>query len=634
MTDTQTELPTEFAGYRLPERDIELLTKEYGHLDPDTFRAGAETIAAAFANGVIPEDRPGTEPWAKLWDELQGKKPDEIPDALHDSLLSIDDEIRMGVYSYLSLAVQKLSTQYQSMKLGGKTNQARTKRITSGMIISPDPALKLQIEGEMIPDKRPLVLRMGNIEALVLNWLDGHGKFVHTPEESLYYLWDDRHKLYELDTERWEAFLHTLTGINPANTVFSQVKASAKTAAINNAENVTVVRMAHYDRDTQILRVSRFDGTVYALDGETITEETNGAGPVLFYDMPTWQPYKLEETTFDYLAKIGSLPIWDHDRDLYGWAFQVWLQTLFFSELCPTKPLLVMLGEKGSGKSMGLRLVLRLLFGEFAEVSGIPDKPDAFAVAANHYHLYALDNMDTLEGWMRDKLARISTGGMDEYRKLYTSKELGILRYRCWVAITARTPDTLRRDDIADRLLLLPLKRIEDDQRGRELEFMEWAEHNRNAFWTFLLARLNLVVARLRGGSIPVISPLRMADWEALGRIISDLNGKLDLWERLVILLKDEQKTFLADGEVIIEGIEAWLNNPLNPQKWVTARELYKEGQELLFGMNKPDSDWPRSVKAFGWRLKNIHDYLKIRFGMKMVSVQNGRMQKYWFDHV
>jgi len=631
MTDPATATITEFAGYRLPERDIETLGREYGHLDPVAFRAGAETIAAAFANGVVPEDAPATEPWVKLWNDLQGKKPDEIADALHDSLLSIEDELRMGVYSYLSLAVQKLSTQYQSMKLGGKTSQARQKRITSGLIISPDPALKLQIEGEMIPDKRPLVLRMGNIEAIVLNWLGDHGKFVRTPEESLFYLWEDHHKLFELDSERWEAFLHTLTGVNPANNVFNQIKAAAKTAGINNADLVEVVRMAHYDKETQILRVSRFDGIVYALDGETIQEETNGAGPVLFYDMSTWQPYALEETTYDYLAKIGSLPIWEHDRELYGWAFQVWLQTLFFSELCPTKPILVMLGEKGSGKSMGLRLVMRLLFGNFAEVSGIPDKPDAFAVAANHYHLYALDNMDTLESWMRDKLARISTGGMDEYRKLYTSKDLGILRYRCWVAITARTPDTLRRDDIADRLLLLPLKRIEDDQRGRELEFMDWAAHNRNAFWTHLLERLNAIVARLRGGSIPVISPLRMADWEAIGRIISDLNNHLDLWERLVMLLKDEQKSFLADGEVIIEGIEAWLNNPLNPKKWVTARELYKESQDLLFGANKPDSDWPRSVKAFGWRLKNIHDYLKIRFGMKTVEVKVG--MKYWFEH-
>ncbi len=55
---------------------------------------------------------------------------------------------------------------------------------------------------------------------------------------------------------------------------------------------------------------------------------------------------------------------------------------------------------------------------------------------------------------------------MDEYRKLYTSKEMGILKYRCWIAVTARTPDTLRRDDLADRLLLLPLNRVEDADRA------------------------------------------------------------------------------------------------------------------------------------------------------------------------
>ena len=42
--------------------------------------------------------------------------------------------------------------------------------------------------------------------------------------------------------------------------------------------------------------------------------------------------------------------------------------------------------------------------------------------------------------------------------------------YRCWLAFTARTPDTLRRDDLADRLLLLPVSRIGDKERLRETD--------------------------------------------------------------------------------------------------------------------------------------------------------------------
>lgn len=282
------------------------------------------------------------------------------------------------------------------------------------------------------------------------------------------------------------------------------------------------------------MRISRFDGTVYVLDGNNITTETNGQGPVLFYDFPTWQPYQPDPIDVDYLDTISQIPFWKDRADLYSWLFQVWVQTLFFTELCPTRPIMVFLGEKGSGKSMALMLLMKLLFGQFADVSGVPEKPDALTVAAHYYHLYVMDNMDTLESWMRDKLARISTGATDEYRKLYTSKEMGIIRYRTWLAITARTPDTLRRDDLADRTIILPLRRIPDDQREQGLNFMEWVEKNRNGFGFELLNRLNRVVDKLRAGAIPVGSPLRMADWETLGRIISQINNKNALWDEIV----------------------------------------------------------------------------------------------------
>lgn len=632
MTTTTTAILTDFAGETLPGRDAEILTAEYGQFDQAKWRDDAEALATAALNHILPDGAAvSTEPWMTLFLAIESRPREEIEDAIYDALNgSLQGEVRAAVYSYLSLMIHHAATRYQAMKLGAQANPNKQKRITSRLIESPDAALKRQIENELIPDKRPAIIRHQNIEALLVDWLARHGKFVRS-EDNYYYLYHDDHKLYDLETERWQAFLHTLTGVNPAMSGFGLIVSGAKTAANNHAETVPVVKFSHYDRDTRTLRVSRFDGVVYVLDGQTITTETNGDGPVLFYDFPSWQPYDLGSGG-DYLNELAQIPHWKNEPDLYSWVFQVWAQTLFFTELCPTRPIIMILGEKGSGKSMALRLLMKLLFGQFADVSGVPEKPDALSVAAHYYHLYVMDNMDTLEPWMRDKLARISTGATDEYRKLFTSKEMGIIRYRTWLAITARTPDTLRRDDLADRVIILPLKRIPDDQRGRELEFTEWVEQNRSGFWFEMLTRLNRIVAQLRGGSIPLASPLRMADWEALGRVISEMDGKTDLWDRLVEMIRHEQHSFLADGEVIIEAIEAWLINPINLNRWVTARELYTESQELLFGASRPDSDWPRSVRSFGWRLKNIADYLKTRFGMKTVDVRGGAMVKYSFE--
>ena len=631
---TQTSVITEFAGETLPGNDAEILLAEYGHVDPAQWRADAELIAAACINKILPTAEVIFEPWRELYQAAKSK-PDQVEDAIYEALKLIQPPLQTAVFSFLSLMIGKLATRTHAASMGNALGPNKKRRITTNLLQAPDPTLRTEIENELINQKSPGLIRNSNAANLMLNWLQSNGRFLKS-EEALYYLYNNEHRLFDLDTESWEAFLHTLTGVNPGASVFVQLAAAAKTAAILNAENVPVMKFAHYDDESQILRVSRFDGVVYVLDGTNILTEANGAGPVVFYDFPSWRPYSVEETNYDYLAHIGNLPSWRASPDLYSWVFQVWIQTLFFTELCPTRPIIVLLGEKGSGKSMALRLLQKLLFGPFADISGIPDKPDAFAVAASHYHLYALDNMDTLEPWMRDKLARISTGATDEYRKLYTSKELGIIRYRTWLAITARTPDTLRRDDLADRIVILPLQRLSDDQRGRELDFMQWATANRNQFWGCLLKQLNLVVAALRAGSIPVASPLRMADWEALGRIISMVHDKTDQWDTLVNMIKSEQGNFLAEGEIVIEAIDVWLTNPgslLTPNvgRWVTARELYVESQQLLFPGSKPDSDWPRSVKSFGWRLKNIGDFLKDRYGMKTMDFRN--QTKYCFDH-
>ena len=630
MLDTTTAI-TDFAGETLPGQDAEILRAAFGQYDENVWRADAEAIASAILNNILPDIPISTEPWLTLYRAAE-ENPDQIEDAMYDALnTQYQGVLQVAIYSYLSLMIQRVATRYNATKLGAQVNQQKQKRITSKLIASFDPGLKRAIENELIPDKRPAVVRHGNIEALIVDWLAQHGKFVAS-EEGYYYLYQDEHKLYDIQTERWEAFLHRLTGVNPAVSAFRIIASAAKTSAIQYAEWIPVVKFAHYDRDTRTLRVSRFDGTVYVLNGDEIKTETNGEGPVLFYDFPAWQPYQLDPIDMDYLDTISQMPFWKDRTDLYSWLFQVWIQTLFFTELCPTRPIMVFLGEKGSGKSMALRLLMKLLFGKFADVSGVPEKPDALTVAAHYYHLYVMDNMDTLEPWMRDKLARISTGATDEYRKLFTSKEMGIIRYRCWLAITARTPDTLRRDDLADRTVILPLTRIPDDQRGQELNFIEWIEKNRNGFWFEILNHLNRIVAELRSGTIPVGSPLRMADWETLGRIISQVNGKIALWDEIVNSIKGEQRDFLAEGEVIIEAIEAWLGNPQNVGRWVTARELYVESQYLLFGNNKPDSDWPRSVKSFGWRLRNTADYLKQRFGMETMDYGGRTMTKYCFE--
>lgn len=482
----------------------------------------------------------------------------------------------------------------------------------------PDPDFRKRILAalrELASDGKkrlPADIRRENAGRLLLTWLAQHGGFVQTPGDDRFYFYRPERRLYNLESDRWAAWLYAATGANPAGTDYAHLAADCKTAAMA-APQREVVRVAAWDDEAQVLRVSRFDGTVYKLDGAEIREEANGEA-VLFNDDPMWTPYRPDFDGTGTLRKYTTeLPNWPTDtEEMYGLALRVWELSTYFTELCPTRPMAVKIGEKGSGKTMTWRLFLRFLLGPFAEVSGTPDKPDGFTAAAAATHVLVLDNLDDFRGWLRDKLARLSTGAVDEYRRLYTSNEVGRVRYRCWLAFTSRTPDTLRRDDLADRLLLLPVERIESDALRAERDFLHQATQDRDKWWGDVLTILNTTVTAIRRGELEGKSTLRMADWESLGRLIAKAENAGEEWTAFVEQLGKAQADFLLEGDLIVEGLNLWMDQKdgqgieVNHGREVTAKMLHQDLTGLLFGDKKPSSDWPKSAVGFGRRLASI----------------------------
>jgi hypothetical protein len=257
-------------------------------------------------------------------------------------------------------------------------------------------------------------------------------------------------------------------------------------------------------------------------------------------------------------------------------------------------------------------MLLRLLFGPGGEVAGTPDRPDGFTAAAAACHILALDNLDQFTGWLRDKIARLTTGAVDFYRRLYTSNEMGRVTYRCYLACTARTPDTLRRDDLADRLLILPVTRVEDPEP--ESILLHNAQALRNAWWGDVLTALNQVVALIRHEGLPTKARLRMADFESFAQVVAKATGQDKVWERTVRALESAQAQFLLDGEPIVDGLCRWLQEPGNEKREMTARELYEELTGSLFGDDRPGGGWYKSPQSFAKKLANIRRDLRVIF--------------------
>jgi hypothetical protein len=468
--------------------------------------------------------------------------------------------------------------------------------------------------------KANIRVRRAKAGTLALRGLKEHGFFARSETNALYYFYAPERRAYNLDHEAFKILLYKFTGVNPESHDFRFILADCRAAAAE-ADVRKVVKVAYWDGEEETLRVSRFDGTVYVLTGEEIREEENGK-TVIFEDDPTWAPYTASPgENGSTLAWLAGLANWVEDREASELAYTAWLLSTFFTELCPTRPILLLAGEMGSGKTMLLRLTMKLLFGPAAEVAGLPDRPDDFRAAAAAQHILAIDNLDEFVPWIRDKLARLATGGVDYARKLYTTNEKFLIRYRAWVAATSHDPETFRRNDLADRLLLLRLQRIPEGDWKPERRFLEQAKEFRPWFWGDVLWYLNRVVARIRREGLPDAASIRLGDWESLGRVIAKEMGKEAIWDRVIANLASAQASLLTEEEPLVEALLMWLED--NQGKEVMGHELYQELTRLYWGERKPSPDWPKNAKWMGRKLEELRESLARIYGVRFVKRYN-----------
>jgi len=619
----------------------------YGGLPTVPWCKGLE-IAARLANG-----EPLTLDWGMLlapWDSIcQTMANGQGPAAgLAAAVSGLRSELQVALVSAVGAAAQRLAEAAARARPGATMAEPRVAAATAGSAAveegsSPQPRYLRPIDGQLIRTIRAVMNNDGDREKRlraageqVVQWLANHGKLIYTPTGQRYYLHSDEHKLYALETDAWHAFLYRLTSANPASRLFAYWRADCLAAA-EEGERLDVVRVAHWDQSAQLLRVSAFNGHVYRLDGETIERESNGDGPVLFEDATHWQPYEPDYSAGGQALAWATdkLPQWDGDQAVFSALYRNWWLATFFTELCPTRPILLLKGEKGSGKSMAARIMLRLLFGLTVDVSGVPDKADAFTAMTSNSHIVVMDNMDVVTQEIRDKIAALSTGKQDELRTLYKTNEKTIVRYRCWLAVTSRTPDTLQRDDLVDRLIILPMKRIDDQARMRESLFLEEVLKKRNQFWGDCLTALNSVVAQIRRGGIPDRSALRMADWAALGTVMAQAADQEAIWENGLNEVKAKQAQLLLEENVLLMGLDLLLQDPRHRGTAYETRNLYSEVKSALYGQDRPDASWPRSVRSFGRHLagsrREIAAHLA-KSGIQMSWYESGTRVYYRFD--
>ncbi len=344
--------------------------------------------------------------------------------------------------------------------------------------------------------------------AVVLFDLHQRGDFYHD-EHSCYFYHRDTGEILSLERQG-TALVDTLLreyGINASSNLHRYMLHELRYEASTNGRRVRVERFAWYDKRACTLYVYDNAGYVYRIREDAFEHVENGADGVLFDRIPGADPIVLpdqdEPAPIDtggtsLLQHVVLNPInFEHDalsprdrRDL----FAIWFYSLFFESIMPTKPLMAMVGPKGSGKSITLRKVVKLLYGARCNVKMMSKDERDFDSTVTNAPFVAFDNVDSHCPWLNDRLAAMATGCSISKRVLYTTNEVVDIPVRCFIALTARTP-RFRRDDVADRLLIMKVKAYPEFHD--EEQYLQEVDACRPWLWEEILVMLHGIVRTL-----------------------------------------------------------------------------------------------------------------------------------------
>jgi hypothetical protein len=286
-------------------------------------------------------------------------------------------------------------------------------------------------------------------------------------------------------------------------------------------------------------------------------------------------------------------------------------------------------GEKGSGKTLSLRKWLRLVLGHEAEVTALErSKPDGFIAAISSLPIAVFDNVDEDISWLPDHLAQLATGVSFKRRKYYTTNESVEFKPHCYVALTSRTPKFIDgRDDVLDRTLVLQTHRRA--HFSTEQTQLATIAKKRNLLWTELLRNLNRLLRFVRPtGSDSSQVSFRMADFANFAMSFATAEDQPEKAARILKCLESRRAETLLSNEPVAECLEKWLADSANHGSEVTSGTLHRVLEPIAKQLGIV---WPyRSGHGLGQRLAHIITNLRERFSVE-VGQDSAKQRTYQF---
>lgn len=471
--------------------------------------------------------------------------------------------------------------------------------------------------------------------------IDGTQFLVAQPDGQLYVVIGSSNEVIQLPRsgrggDRWHAYFHSVYGFGERETEAKFVYDSLRSYCIEHGARVELRRFAAYNRTTKTAYLSNYNGRQWKIDGETIQRVPVGEDGVFFVDDDpgvTVEPNignhgilldRLTDINFAPMGLSGITP--EQQRQ----AFIVWIFALAFPDLMPTKPLLLLEGAMGSGKTAAVQLLQLALMGESRAMVLQRNKEDDFGVLLLRSPIALFDNTDSYIEWVPDAVCAYTTAGVWNKRRLYTDDESMIIRPHAFIAIASKNPASFRREDVADRCVILRMERRKTFASFDKLK--ESIHEDRPLLFGEYLYWINKIVAVLREETTDASTEThRMADFAALARVIARVfewpEGTVD---ELMLALQGERDAFINEEDPLVDVLEKWIayrprGGVGNVGREINIVQLMTELDTMAQALQIP---WKHTQRTLAQKMRSPH--IERKFHVETRSVDGHRMFRLW----
>ncbi len=256
-------------------------------------------------------------------------------------------------------------------------------------------------------------------------------------------------------------------------------------------------------------------------------------------------------------------------------------------------PVVVIVGEQGTGKSTAARVISSFIDPSPAQLRTCPRDIEQFAVVVSASCVVALDNVSNLPHWLSDAICRASTGDAMVRRRLYTDNDLSVLAYRRAVVLNGIDLGALR-GDLAERVARIELDRIAESDRKQDADVLD--------SWNRLHPRALGALLDLASGVLRVLPDVhierlpRMADFAKVLAAVDQVRGTSSL------------ATYRGMAGSIAEDVVE--DDPVASaiRRFIYQRKSWTgTAAALLDGIHMPEprpKDWPGTGQAMASLLK------------------------------